>query len=149
MWKEPAFTSTAPVGKRAYADNTATAGHRPAASFPAFGWLDALLARVPRSTAVMLTMMPIHIVAQAHGKREPGSRRRARSGSRTWEGRHGAAVVDFRIPSPVTTEDSNYWDPLHYRVGTAERIVAALAQAWVTGGDAADGFYRVLTRPAR
>ena len=81
--------------------------------------------------------------------RKPRSRRRARSGSRPWEDGTAAVVVDFRIPSPVTTEDSNYWDPLHYRVGIAERILAALAQARITGGDAADGFYRVLTRPAR
>jgi hypothetical protein len=137
-----------PGGKRAYADNSATTGHRPAASFPAFGWLDALLARVPGSTAVMLTMMPIHIAAQAHGS-ETGLETACKERIADLGRKHGAAVVDFRIPSPVTTEDSNYWDPLHYRVGTAERIVAALAQAWVTGGDAADGFYRVLTRPAR
>jgi hypothetical protein len=135
-------------GRPTYAADTAAAGDVPTASFPAFGWLDALLARVPRSTAVVLTMMPIHIAAQAHGEEVPveaACKERIAAMGR----RHGAVVVDFRIPSPVTTEDSNYWDPLHYRVGIAERVLAALAQARITGGDAADGFYRVLARPAR
>jgi len=61
--------------------------------------------------------------------------------------RRGATVVDFRRPSPVTTEDANYWDPLHYRLGLVERIVAALAAARATGRDAPDGFFRVLAAP--
>jgi hypothetical protein len=60
---------------------------------------------------------------------------------------HGAALVDFRIRSSVTLEDSNYWDPLHYRIGIARRIVDELKNARATGRDAPDGFYRVLNPP--
>lgn len=135
-------------GKRPLPESPAAAAPRQDAPLPALDWLDALLDRVPRATAVTLTMMPVHAVAQASGAEAPveaACKRRIAEIGRA----HGAAVVDFRIPSPVTTEDSNYWDPLHYRIGIAERVVAALAEARATGRDAADGFYRVLTPPAR
>jgi hypothetical protein len=38
-------------------------------------------------------------------------------------------VVDFMRPSPITTVDDNYWDPLHYRIGVADRIVRDLVAA--------------------
>ncbi|TXN21446.1 hypothetical protein FV225_26835, partial [Methylobacterium sp. WL93] len=59
----------------------------------------------------------------------------------------GALVVDFRLPSPITTRDENYWDALHYRLPVAARIVEGLQAAAETGADAADGSYRVLAHP--
>lgn len=41
----------------------------------------------------------------------------------------GTVVVDFMIASPITTDDANYWDPLHYRVGIADRVAEDLAAA--------------------
>ena len=38
-------------------------------------------------------------------------------------------VVDFLRPSAITTERSNYWDPVHYRVPVADRLMAELAAA--------------------
>jgi hypothetical protein len=38
-------------------------------------------------------------------------------------------VVDFMRPSPITTVDDNYWDPLHYRIGVADRIARDLVAA--------------------
>jgi hypothetical protein len=37
--------------------------------------------------------------------------------------------VDFMIPSPITREETNYWDPLHFRVSVAERLERDLWQA--------------------
>ena len=54
------------------------------------------------------------------------------------------AAIDFMIPSPITLADDNYWDPHHYRVGIAERIVADLAQA-LRGQNSDD--YRILALP--
>ena len=68
-------------------------------------------------------------------------------GQREIGARHGARVVDFRIPSSVTTQDKNYWDALHYRLPIAGRIVTALGAAVATGADDPQGFYRVLTPP--
>ncbi|KQP60356.1 hypothetical protein [Methylobacterium sp. Leaf112] len=119
-----------------------------AAPMPALGWLDDLLGAMPPDTRKVLAFMPVHVAAQglpgtAKGAREAACKARvAAIGAR-----RGARVVDFRIPSPVTTEDTNYWDALHYRLPIAERIVTALGAAVATGTDDPDGFYRVLPRP--
>ena len=38
-------------------------------------------------------------------------------------------VADFMRLSPITTDDDNYWDARHYRVGIAERVARDLAAA--------------------
>ncbi|MBV8525638.1 MAG: hypothetical protein JOY71_26560 [Acetobacteraceae bacterium] len=43
--------------------------------------------------------------------------------------RPNAAAVDFMIPSPITEDDNNYWDAIHYRVGVAERLAHDLGAA--------------------
>jgi hypothetical protein len=43
-------------------------------------------------------------------------------------GPNGVAV-DFMLPSPITTADDNYWDPLHYRVEIADRLARDLVAA--------------------
>jgi len=50
-------------------------------------------------------------------------------------------VVDFMRPSPITENDDNYWDSLHYRVAIADRLARDLAAA--SRGVASDD-YRVL-----
>ena len=62
--------------------------------------------------------------------------------------RHGVPVVDFRIRSPVTTRDENYWDRLHYRVPIATRIIDGLARALAAGKDDPGGDWRMLNAPA-
>ena len=115
--------------------------------FPALDWLDATLARLDKETTVILTMMPIHVSWQpAKGSRDAAVDAVCKERIATIGDRHHAPVVDFRMASPVTTVDSNYWDALHYRVGIASRIVASLRKARDTWEDAPDGFYRVLNR---
>jgi hypothetical protein len=114
--------------------------------FPALAWLDGLLDRAPPGANVILAFMPVHVAVQPI----PGSLAAARDEACKAQvavigARHGATVVDFRRPSAVTTEDSNYWDALHYRQGVAERIVKALRTAQAMRRDAPDGFFRVLT----
>jgi hypothetical protein len=117
---------------------------------PALAWLDAFLARVPSTTAVTLLTAPIHAASQPlPGTRAAAVDAECKARIAAIAKRHETAFVDFRIPSPVTREDSNYWDELHYRIGIAERIVRALAEARATGSDAPDGFYRVLNPPGR
>ena len=50
-------------------------------------------------------------------------------------------VVDFMLPTPITTVDENYWDPLHYRTGIGDRLAVDLVAA-TRGAPSAD--YRVL-----
>ena len=112
-------------------------------SGPASGWrypaLETLreeLGRFPASTRKIVFFVPYnHVLFPA-----PGS-----DGARVWNEckrrvaaiaatMPGALAVDFMRPSPITENDRNYWDPLHYRVPVADRLVRDLA----AGGDTPD-----------
>jgi hypothetical protein len=119
-----------------------------ASAAPALSWLDHLLASIPRQSEKILLFPPIHAAAQpAVGS--PGEAADWACKARIAEiaRARDATLLDFRRRSAVTTEDSNYWDALHYRVGVAQRIAAALRNAQAGKGDPADGFYRVLAPP--
>jgi hypothetical protein len=118
------------------------------AAMPALAWLDALLAAVPPEAVTLAAFMPVHAAAQGRPGTAQGTREAACKAEVAQIGRrHGTTVVDFRIPSPVTNADGNYWDALHYRLPVAARIVAGLRAARATGRDDPDGFYRVLAHP--
>ncbi len=111
---------------------------------PALVWLEELLQKSPASALRILAFMPLHVAAQP----VPGSldaaqievcKRRIAGIAR----KHGARIVDFSIPSAITTNDANYWDPLHYRLPIAGRIVDGLKAASDTGRDAPDGVYKI------
>ncbi|AWN45917.1 hypothetical protein DK419_05940 [Methylobacterium terrae] len=115
---------------------------------PALAWLDDLLGLAPADALKLVAFMPVNVAAQPR----PGSAGAAREAvckARTAEiaRRRGAVLVDFRIPSAVTRDDTNYWDALHYRLPVAARIVGALRRAVDERRDASDGFYRVLAAP--
>jgi hypothetical protein len=120
--------------------------------FPALAWLDGLLARAGPGTEEhrrLVVMMPVHVATQpdpalAGGQREAECKRRiAEIGAR-----HGAHVVDFRIASPITTRDENYWDGLHYRVPVGHAIVESIARAAAARRDDPAGTWRYLAGPA-
>lgn len=124
----------------------ADAAERGGWRFPALVWLEEIVARFPGR--VILAFMPVHVSNQP----VPGSERAAREGECKARivaiaKRHSAHVVDFRIASPITTNDDNYWDQMHYRVPIADRIVTDLAAAVTSGSDAPNGDYRYLTGP--
>lgn len=119
----------------------------PEAPFPALDALDAVLGSLPPETATIIAFMPVHARAQGQpgtptGRREDACKAKA---AEIGKRRH-ALVVDFRRISPVTAENTNYWDALHYRLPIAARVVAALKDAARGGADDPQGFYRVLAR---
>ena len=115
---------------------------------PALSDLDALLAAAPGTARKLVAFMPVHVAAQGRPGTPQGAREAACKARVAAIGRaRGAVVVDFRLPSPITTQDENYWDALHYRLPIAARIVRGLQAAAATGTDAADGSYRVLAHP--
>jgi hypothetical protein len=117
---------------------------RAALRFPALAWLDETLARLPKETRRMLAYMPIHVAKQpTPGSRDAAAVQECKRRIDAIAVRHGAKVIDFAIPSPITSRDENYWDPLHYRLPIATRIVTGIAQAAGGGGDARDGSYKV------
>jgi hypothetical protein len=114
-------------------------------SLPALDWLDAGLARLPSSTLAILAFMPVHVTAQPR----PGTRNAEIEGECKTRivaiGRkNGAKVIDWRIASPLTQNDANYWDRLHYRVPVATRIAEELGAAALTGRVSENGSYLLL-----
>jgi hypothetical protein len=93
--------------------------------------------------------MPAHVAGQP----QPGSQEAAREAeckARIGEiaARRGVPFVDFKLPSPITTRDEHYWDPLHYRLPIAQRIVDGIARAAATGRDDPGGDWRYVAGPA-
>lgn len=55
-------------------------------------------------------------------------------------------VIDFMIKDAITTHRSEYWDPLHYRVNVADRMMLAFGR--ILAGDLEiSPYYKVLQRP--
>ena len=96
---------------------------------PALDLLRPALAAIPPGTRTILFFPPINI--EQHGA--PGSRVAARwaackSAAARIAAGHGATVLDFLHPSPLTRERSNFWDPLHVRERVAARVATLLAK---------------------
>ena len=100
-------------------------------ALPALPLLAAGLAALPPATEKLLVFMPSEI--GQHGA--PGSDAAALLAAckaavvDVARVTAGALVVDFQIDSPITRARDNYWDPLHYRITIADRIMADLAAA--------------------
>lgn len=115
----------------------------PVTRFPALDWLDAMLGELPRSTETILAFMPVSVTAQP----QPGSvaaanfaacKQRVADIARA----RGAILADWAIPSDITREEANYWDPLHYRLPIAHDLARDLAGPARAGQGS--GSYRVL-----
>lgn len=111
--------------------------------FPAHAWLESLLA-AKRFQRVVLFIAPVHIVAQPRTPPEQERELACKVSLAAIAARHGQRVVDFRIPSSITREDSHYWDPLHIRVPIAARVVEALDRALKTDASDPNGDWRIL-----
>jgi hypothetical protein len=146
-----AFAYIWPDGRRRAAtsgeEELQTASRNPDIRLPALVWLDAVLASLPPQTVKILAYMPVHIAVQpvpgtATATMERECKARIAEIGRT----RNAKVIDWRIPSPVTREDTHYWDPLHYRVPIARQLAAELAAAALQGTPSETGNYK-LTVP--
>jgi hypothetical protein len=116
-------------------------------TFPALDLLQEVLAPLPASTRVVFVTMPVHVVARPRpGSAEAKREEACKVAIARLAARHGAALIDFRIPSPVTQTDANYWDPLHYRVSIARRLEQSIVTASTTLQSDPAGFWRVVDR---
>lgn len=117
--------------------------------FPAHDWVDGLLGETRGRTRVILAAMPVHVSAQpVPGTEAAAIEQVCLDRLAAIARKHGALMVDWRYPSALTREDTNFWDPLHYRLPIAERLVEDLRRA-AAGGSAADGSWRVTAPPPR
>jgi hypothetical protein len=117
-----------------------------------FATLDVLahaLGAVPVTTQKLLFFVPYHTALQG----APGSeyadvlaacKQRVTALAR---GFPATVLADFMMRSPITTRDDNYWDPHHFRIGIAERVMRDLAEAAEGRQSAAGDYVLPLQRP--
>lgn len=106
---------------------------------PALDLLRKDIADLPAQTLKLLVFMPVNqrLIAEQPGTAREFRRLCKRRVAEIAGNAANAVAIDFMIPSPITSDDDNYWDPLHYRVGIANRIGIdiALALKGVTNAD--------------
>jgi hypothetical protein len=120
---------------------------RKAMAFPPLAWLDESLAVLPGAAKKVLLFPPVHAnsipPAGSYGEaREAECKTRIAAIAR----QRGAMLADWRFVSPLTAEDSNFWDGLHYRLPVAYRVIDDLAHIVDEGRESPDGSYRILVR---
>jgi hypothetical protein len=122
----------------------ATASERAAWKFPALAWLSEIIAR-ERWQQVLLVFMPVHVAAQPRAGTEAAAREaECKRKIARIAADAGWPALDFRIPSEITTNDSNYWDGLHYRVAIARRVARGIARGISDADDDPRGDWRHL-----
>jgi hypothetical protein len=118
-----------------------------ALKFPALAWMDTMLGELPAPSIKVLAFMPVHVAAQAWpGTRDAAVEAECKARIAAIGRARGAKVIDWRIASPITTNDENYWDGLHYRLPIAQRVARELIGATLNGAEPTDGSYRLLVR---
>jgi len=98
-----------------------------APAFPSLPLLDDMLAAIPAGTRTILYFTPYHAdqlgaPGSATDRRWAGCKQRVAAIARA----HGAEALDFQIPSAITRDRDNFWDPVHYRAAVATSITEAL-----------------------
>ncbi len=112
--------------------------------YPALDLLKLTLAQLPDGARLVVLFPPVHMAIQP----KPLSIGEAfanecKSRVAAIAHAHRGIAVDFAFASPITREDANYWDALHYRLPIAKRVAEALLEA--QGGAAAAEDFRVVT----
>lgn len=117
---------------------------------PAIAWLADLARDLPAATRLVLLLPPVHAGALP----PPGSAAAAADNACKRKivealGSRPALVLDYRHRSALTSEDSNFWDTLHYRLPIAARIVDDIRSGLESPHAAEDGRYRILSPGSR
>jgi hypothetical protein len=119
---------------------------RAALWFPAHPFMETALHALPAATRKILFFVPYYIGIQPPAGSHAAAvldECKARI-VRIAAGVPNATVVDFMIPSPITQEETHYWDPQHYRVPIADRLMAGLIDVAKGVPDPPGGDDRVL-----
>lgn len=115
---------------------------------PPLDRLRAALAAIPPQTLKLLFFLPENhrLLALSPGPAVAAQAECKRRATEVATSAPNTALVDFMIASPITRTDDNFWDPHHYRIGIADRIIADLARA--LRGETSDD-YRILALPRK
>jgi len=105
-------------------EQASTPAYYPSKGFPAMVWLEELLTRMPNGTQKVVVFMPVNHVALPKplsplDQLESACKSQAISISK----RTHSVLLDFRIPSSLTDNDSHFWDELHHRTYVSDDII--------------------------
>jgi len=113
-------------------------------TFPDHPLLADMLSSLPLKTVKIGFIVPHHIAKQPNPGSsdmevlEEGKRRITKLFASVPNGK----VIDFMIDSPLTREDSNYWDSIHYTLTVAEKLPNMLYKATIFGEKSCE--YKIL-----
>lgn len=99
--------------------------------FVALNRLDQMLAALPATANKVIIFSPYHAYFQSPARSHNGivwqecKKRTAALASKY----PNSYVLDFMIKSPITREDSNYWDVKHYTVAVAQELGIIIGDA--------------------
>ncbi|MCP5200995.1 MAG: hypothetical protein H6977_13350 [Gammaproteobacteria bacterium] len=99
--------------------------------FPLLPALADLLAATPAATRVVLLFPPLHAAYI-----EPRAALFAECKGRVRDlaaARPGTSILDYLFVSPLTRNDDNYWDPVHFTRAVSARVTRDLATALAGG----------------
>ncbi|MBB4092468.1 hypothetical protein HGG72_08505 [Ochrobactrum pecoris] len=102
--------------------------------FPALDWLAVTLSEIPDDTKTLIVRMPVNVTALAvPGTRNEQAEKECFRRTKELAGARGIPIFDMAFASPFTTNDLNYWDPMHYRLPLGAQIVRAIGRAYRDG----------------
>ncbi len=114
-------------------------------NFPALPMLRDMLRTLPPQARKILFIAPYHFARQS----VPGSQTamewaecKKNIGAIAAQSPNTVAA-DFLIESPLTTQDSNYWDPVHYSVAAADILMTDL---WKLAQGHTSANFRILAK---
>jgi hypothetical protein len=125
------------------AEFQATQAERSSWRYPALDRLAATLTGLPKGARLLALFPPVHIAIQpVPGTFEAARDAECKARVASIVASHQGVTIDLRFASPITTDDANYWDALHYRLPIAKRVAEVLRQASL--GEMGDRDFRVL-----
>jgi len=108
--------------------------------FPALPWLDEALADLAGESRILVVFMPVHITAQPRpGSRAAAQEAACKAKAAEISARHGAAYSDFRVDSPMTRDDTRWWNRYYWRLRYGPQFIRELAARAETAWRLTDG----------
>ena len=101
---------------------------------PALDWLKDILHRTrtgkaPKTDVVLMWTPQHRVMLPVPGSKEAAVRDVCKQRVDALARQYGAMVVDWGIYSPLTIDDSQFWDSMHYRLPIATHLVASIKDA--------------------
>ena len=105
-----------------------------ALKFPTHKLFEKLMANVNDKTKVIIVFVPYHYFHQGAKKSRNYQRFKEckKRFSQMAKKRENTEVLDFMIHSPITKNDENYWDPLHFKKEVAKTMVKEMSDRKTT-----------------